>query len=125
VWAGRSRRVTGWIPPERLRQGRRLLARGAFMSGLLARLIPWMLFSIFVTSGFVRVGFRRFALANGAIALVYVLALFFGAVELFQLLLAWMGNWSWVVGAGLVLAMLWTGRRIASRYLPDPDSDET
>ncbi len=124
AFAGRSRRIADWVPAEQLAQGRRLLARGALPAGLLARLIPWMLFPIFVASGFVGIGFRRFALTNGAIGMIYVIALFFGAVEFFQLLLEWMGNWGWLLGAALLLVLLWGGRRAASHYLSEPDPDD-
>lgn len=120
--AGRSRRIAGWISPGQLAQGRRMLSRSVLLAGLLARLIPWLLFPVFVASGFVRVGFGRFALSNGAIALVYVLGLFFGAFELYELLLARLGNWAWLCGAGLLLAMLWGGRRAARHYLSEDDS---
>lgn len=119
AFAGRSQRIAGWIPAEQLGQGRRFLARGALPAGLLARLIPWMLFPIFVASGFVGVSFRRFAVTNGAIALIYVVALFFGAVEFFQLLLEWLGNWAWLLGAVLLLVLLWCGRRVARHYLSE------
>lgn len=116
--AGRSRRIRAWVPQAQLDRGRGLLARSTLLAGLLARLIPWLLFPVFVASGFLRTGFRRFALVNLAIATIYVGALFFGAIELYEALTARMGHWAWAVGAGLLLVILWGGRRIAARYFP-------
>lgn len=115
--AGRSRRIAGWIPPDQLAQGRRLLQRSTLAAALLARIVPWLLFPIFVASGFLRVGFRRFALINAAIALVYVPGVFYGAFGLYAVLIAWLGNWAWLAGAALLLAILWGGRAMARRYL--------
>lgn len=115
--AVRNRRVAAWVSQTRVDQGRRLLHRSTLAAGLLARTIPWLLFPIFVASGFLRVGFRRFALINAAIALIYVLAVFYGAVGLYTVLLEWLGGWTWAVGAAVLLAILWAGRRVARRYL--------
>lgn len=46
------------------------------VAGLLARGVSRLLFPIFVNSGFLSVRFRRFALVNAAIALVYTIAVF-------------------------------------------------
>ncbi|WP_304615774.1 DedA family protein [Paracoccus sp. (in: a-proteobacteria)] len=113
----RHRGIAAWVSEERLEQGRQLLHRSTFAAGLLARLVPWLLFPIFTASGFLRVGFRRFALINLGIALVYVMAVFYGAFGLYEILLARMGHWAWLVGAVLLLAILWAGRRITRRYL--------
>lgn len=115
--AGRNRWIREWISRERLDQGRRLLQRSAFAAALLARLVPWLLFPIFVASGFLHIGFRRFALVNAAITLVYVPAIFFGAFGLYGLLMDWLGDWAWLAGAGVLLAVLWGGRVVTRRYL--------
>lgn len=115
--AGRSRRIRGWIDAATLSRGRQLLDRGAWPAGLLARLIPWLLFPIFVASGFLGVGFRRFALINGLIAAVYILVLFFGVFGLNLVLFDWLGNWAWAVVALLLVAVVAAGRSAARRYL--------
>lgn len=120
--AGRSRRIRAWIDPAQLVRGHRLLHRGAVPAGLLARLIPWLLFPVFVASGFLGVGFRRFAAINGAIALVYVVVLFFGALGLNVVLLDWLGNWAWAVVGVLLLALILGGRWAARRYFPVDDA---
>ncbi|MBM3605399.1 MAG: hypothetical protein FJX25_11800 [Alphaproteobacteria bacterium] len=120
--AGRSRRIRGWLDPAQLARGHRLLHKGAFPAGLLARLIPWLLFPVFVASGFLGVGFRRFALINGMIALVYVVVLFLGALGLNIVLLDWLGNWAWAVAGLLLLAVILGGRWIARRYFPAEDA---
>lgn len=114
--AGRSRRIRGWIDGDALARGRRLLDRGAWPAGLLARLIPWLLFPIFVASGFLGVGFRRFALVNGLIAAVYILALFFGVFGLNLMLFEWLGNWAWAVLALLLVLVVVASRWAARRY---------
>ncbi|WP_410217500.1 DedA family protein [Paracoccus sp. (in: a-proteobacteria)] len=115
--AARSRRIADWVSRDRLEQGRRLLHRSTFAAGLLARIIPWLLFPVFVASGFLRVGFRRFAMINAIIALVYVPAVFYGAFGLYAVLMEWLGDWAWMTGAVLLLAILWGGRAVARRYL--------
>ncbi|SCY68558.1 DedA family protein [Paracoccus tibetensis] len=115
--AGRSRRIRGWIDAATLLRGRQLLDRGAWPAGLLARLIPWLLFPIFVASGFLGVGFRRFALINGLIAAVYILVLFFGVFGLNLVLFDWLGNWAWAVMALLLIVVVAAGRWAARRYL--------
>jgi membrane protein DedA with SNARE-associated domain len=113
----RSAIIARWVSSARIEQGRGLLQRSTLAAGLIARTIPWLLFPIFVASGFLGVGFRRFALINAAIALIYVLALFYGAFGLASVLIEWAGGWAWLFGAGLLLVMLWGGRALARRYL--------
>lgn len=115
--AVRSARIARWVSPARIDLGRSLLQRNTFVAGLIARIIPWLLFPIFVASGFLNVGFIRFALVNAAIALIYVLALFYGAFSLSSVLIDWLGGWAWLLGAVLLFAMLWGGRTFAKRYL--------
>jgi membrane protein DedA with SNARE-associated domain len=117
VLAVRNARIARWVSPARIDIGRSLLQRNTLVAGLIARIIPWLLFPIFVASGFLGVGFLRFALINAAIALLYVLALFYGAFGLSSLLIDWLGGWAWLFGAVLLLALLWGGRVIARRYL--------
>ncbi|MFN3663405.1 DedA family protein [Yoonia sp.] len=117
VMAVRNRRIARWVSPARIDLGRSLLQRNTLVAGLIARIIPWLLFPIFVASGFLGVGFVRFALINAAIALIYVLALFYGAFGLSSVLIDWIGNWAWLFGAGVLLVMLWGGRAVARRYL--------
>jgi membrane protein DedA with SNARE-associated domain len=120
--AVRSARLARWVSSDRIEQGRRLLQRSTFAAGLIARLVPWLLFPIFVASGFLGVGFRRFALINAGIALIYVLSLFYGAFGLSTVLIDWAGGWAWLFGAVLLFFILWGGRAIARRYF-DGGSD--
>lgn len=115
--AVRSRRIAGFVTPERLAEGRQLLARSTLAAGVLARLVPWLLFPIFVASGFLRIGFLRFAAINAVIAAVYLLAVFYGAFGIFAVLIQQMGGWSWLVGGALLAAIIWGGRRAARHYL--------
>ncbi|WP_103174975.1 DedA family protein [Paracoccus sp. SY] len=122
--AGRSRLVAGWVPQDKLDQGRLLLGRSTFMAGLLARIVPWLLFPVFVASGFLGVGFRRFALVNTAIAVVYIPAIFYGAFGIYAALISWLGNWAWLAGAMVLILLLWAVRVAARRYLPETDASD-
>lgn len=122
--AGRSRRIAQWVPQEQLDQGRRLLHRSTLAAGLLARIIPWLLFPIFVASGLLRIGFGRFAMVNAAIAVIYTVAVYYGAFGLYSVLMEWLGDWAWLVGAALLLAILWGGRILTRRYLSDASIPE-
>jgi len=121
--AGRSVRLRAWIGEDAIAHGRRLLSRGAAAAGVTARLVPWLLFPIFVASGFLGVGFRRFAAVNAGIALVYTavlfLALYLFNVALFDLFAGW--GWLAVGVAGMVLLLaIRYGRR---RYGGESGSD--
>lgn len=115
--ARRNRRIAEWLSQERLDQGRNLLHRSTLAAALLARLVPWLLFPIFVASGFLGVGFRRFAIVNAAIALIYIPVVFYGAFGLYSVLMDWLGDWAWLAGAAVLLAVVWGGRAVARRYL--------
>jgi membrane protein DedA with SNARE-associated domain len=114
--AGRSRRIRGWIGEESIARGQRLLERGALPAALLARLIPWLLFPIFVASGFLGVGFRRFALVNAGIAVVYIAVLFFGVYGLNLVIFDLLEGWGWAVVALLLACVVALSRWAARRY---------
>lgn len=112
----RHRKIAQWVSPQKLAQGRLLLGRSMLVSGLLARIVPWLLAPVFMASGFLNVGFRRFALVNAMIAVVYIPLLFFGAFSLYGMLLERLGLWAWAVGGVAVAAILW-GIRSLSRHV--------
>lgn len=122
--AVRHRRIAAWVAQDRLDQGRRLLHRSTLAAALLARLVPWLLFPIFVASGFLRVGFRRFAAINAVIVLIYVPAVFYGAFGIYAVLMEWLGPWAWLAGAAVLMAVLWAGRAVARRYLSGTDASD-
>lgn len=122
--AGRSRLIGRWVSRDQLDQGRRLLHRSTLAAGLLARGVPWLLFPIFVASGFLRVGFRRFALVNAAIALIYTPAVFYGAFGLYAVLMDWLGEWAWLAGGAALLTILWASRAATRRYLSGESTSE-
>ena len=114
--AGRSRRMRRWIGEDSIARGQRLLERGAVPAALLARLIPWLLFPIFVASGFLGVGFRRFALVNAGIAVVYIAVLFFGVYGLNLVIFDLLEGWGWAVVALLLACVVALSRWAARRY---------
>lgn len=115
--ARRYQRIARWVSPQKLEQGRVLLRRSTLVAGLLARIVPWLLAPIFMASGFLRVGFRRFALVNATIAIVYIPFLFFGAFSLYDMLQERLGPWAWVAGGAVVVGILWAVRALARHYL--------
>ncbi|WP_040485461.1 DedA family protein [Lutibaculum baratangense] len=123
--AGRSERLRAWIGPDYIERGRRILHRGALGAGLMARLVPWLLFPVFVASGFLRVGFARFALVNAGIALVYVNVLFWSVYGLDLILFELFEQWGWVIVAafavGVVALSRIAARRQAAREAETPE----
>jgi len=103
--AARVEWVRRQVDSAALQRGQRYLAGRLVLALLAARLIPWLLFPIFIGCGFVGVGFRRFALLNLAIATLYT-ALVFSAGLLFgQLAFDYLEGWGWLAAALLLLAV--------------------
>lgn len=127
--AARNRRVRGWIGEANVARGRRLLGRGVLVSAVLARLVPWLLLPIFVASGYVGVGFLRFAAVNLPVALVSTAVLFL-ALYLFNVaLFDVFARWGWIVVlvgvAGMIIAMQVVRRRYgAPAEAEDPADPE-
>lgn len=117
VLAGKSSLVRRWIDGVMLDHARRLLVRGVWPAAILARLLP----PVFIASGYVRVGFRRFAVVNGVVAIIYTTGLFFGSYGINLVLFDWLGNWAWLAVAALVVAVVWLSHRFAVHYLGAED----
>jgi membrane protein DedA with SNARE-associated domain len=119
VGAGRSRRIRAWVGETNIARGRELLDRGAVAAAISARLVPWLLLPVFVASGFLGVGFVRFALVNAVIAFGYLAALFLGLYLFNVALFDIFAQWGWfavlLAGVALLLAVLLIGRRYGSR----------
>lgn len=118
--AATSGLVRRWVDGAMLERGRRLLDRGVWPAAILARVLP----PIFMASGFVRVDFRRFAIANGVVAAAYTVALFYGAFGINLVLFDLLGNWAWLAIAGLVAGVVWLGHRFTVRYFALDKGDE-
>lgn len=123
--ARRHERIARWVSPQKLEQGQILLGRSTLVAGLLARIVPWLLAPVFMASGFLRVGFRRFALVNATIAVVYIPFLFFGAFSLYASLLERLGIWALAVAAAVVVLILWGVRLLARHYLSGTAASES
>lgn len=98
-----------------LERGRRHLAGDLPLALLVARLVPGLVYPIFISCGFLGIGFRRFVVLNLLIALPYTLLLFGGTLLLGELLFAYLEDWGWLVLAAfavaVVLLLRWRGRR--------------
>jgi membrane protein DedA with SNARE-associated domain len=128
AWAGRSARIRAWIGPAPIDYGRNMLRRGGFGAGVAARLIPWLLFPVFVASGFVGVGFFHFAAINAVIAFVYTNAIFWAVYQFDILIFDLLDEWAWAAIALLILAVIGAARLAARRFSavpPPPDRDQT
>lgn len=123
--AGRSARVRSWIPENYIRHGHDILHRGVLGAALVARLVPWLLFPVFVASGFLSVGFARFAAVNAVIAFVYVNVLYWSIYGLDLLLFEIFDEWGWVAVLVLIVVVIAISRRVSRRYrdskVPNPD----
>lgn len=106
VLAGRSERVKDFVGVDNIAQGRKLLRKSGWAAALTARLVPWLLLPIFIASGFLRVGFLKFAVINAVIAFVYVNVLFWALYRFEILLLDYLKQWTWLVIALLVVVVV-------------------
>jgi len=108
-----SRRI---VSERTIERGQDYLRGQLAMALLAARLVPWLLFPIFIACGFVAVGFRHFALINLAIGLVYTLAIFMTALLLGELAFEYLHRWGWLVLAIAALAAMAAHRLFARRH---------
>lgn len=110
--AGSSPRIRRLVRDENIDHGRAILARSHLLAAISARLVPWLLLPIFVASGFLRIGFARFALVNAFVALVYTNVLFWAIFASGTVLFDQMRDWSWLVLALATLVVVaWSYRR--------------
>lgn len=126
--AGRFGRVRRFIGDRNLELGRKMLHENPLSAAVTARLVPWMLLPIFMASGFLHVGFARFAIANAIIALVYTNILFWALFALDLLVFELLDGWGWFVVAIVALAVILMSRHVANRIqrrkLPQLDEDK-
>lgn len=119
--AGKSRRLRRLIGEERLAKGKRILdKKGTFAAAVTARLVPWLLLPIYVTSGIVGVSFRLFASVNALVATVHACLIFILAYEFNALLIEYFRPWTVAVAAfaliGLIISVRWLiGRRCRAK----------
>ena len=114
--AGRNERLRRWIGEETIARGSLLLGRGALAAAISARLVPWLLLPIFVASGFLGVGFVRFAAINLAVSVAYIGVMFFGVYGINLVLFDLLQQWGWAVAGLTVVLLVWLSRRLARRY---------
>jgi membrane protein DedA with SNARE-associated domain len=99
-------------------RGRLLLNRNLPLALLSARIVPWLLFPVFVGCGLLRISFATFVTVNLAIVVVYASALFAGLTLMNAWLLDFMGRWAWLVVAALLAGCLAWRRRAARHGAP-------
>ncbi|MFC7704650.1 hypothetical protein ACFQXB_10640 [Plastorhodobacter daqingensis] len=114
--AGRSRWLRQRIGEANIARGRRLLGRGVVAAGFTARLVPWLLFPVFVASGFLGVRFVTFAGVNALIAAVYVAILFFGIYGFNLVLFEMFAGWGWLAVVACAAALFHFSRLVARRF---------
>jgi membrane protein DedA with SNARE-associated domain len=103
--AARAEWLRRRIDPGVLERGHSLLEGRLFLTLAAARVLPWMLYPLFIGCGFLGVGFRRFALFNLAIVALYTALLFGIGLLLGQLAFDHLKSWGWLAG-GLLLAAI-------------------
>ena len=101
--AARAEWLRRRIDPRVLERGHSLLEGRLFLTLAAARVLPWMLYPLFIGCGFVGVGFRRFALFNLVIAALETALLFTAGLLFGQLAFDHLKSWGWLA-AGLLLA---------------------
>lgn len=104
-YAGRSRRLRRFVEEENLARGKDMLHQNLTSALFTARLIPWLLFPVLVSCGFLRVGFSRFAAISAGIALVYSSVLFWLLLAFDVLLLEYLDAWGWVVAIAMIVGI--------------------
>lgn len=118
-WVGRaaaySDRVRRYIGEVRLRAGRRWLHRRLGLALFGARFTPGMRMPTYVTSGFLRIRFDRFALYAILAATVWVTIVYFVVLTFGQLVADVMGDWVWLIGVVMVVAIVMSHRRLLRR----------
>ena len=122
-WVGHLAQRVSWLrrrlSTATLERGRGYLGGDLPLALLVARLVPGLVYPIFMSCGFLGIGFRRFALLNLLIVVPYTALLFGGTLLLGELLFAYLENWGWLVLAAyavvLILLLRWRGRRAAAR----------
>jgi membrane protein DedA with SNARE-associated domain len=115
---GRAARTQDWararIGEARIVRGRRWLDQRLVPTLLAARFIPGSRLPTYAASGFLAVPFTRFvAVTAGAsvlwIAIIFAIAMLFGAAAL-----EFLGEWKWLIGAVLLMAVIFAPRLMES-----------
>ena len=115
---GRAARTHSWararVGEERIARGQRFLQQRLVPALLVARFIPGSRLPTYVASGFLAVPFPRFAAVTAGasvlwIGLVFAIAMLFGAAAL-----DFLGTWKWVIGAALLVALIYAPRLMES-----------
>ena len=122
--AGRISIIRRRIGEDRIKRGRQILRRGTLTAAVIARLLPWLLLPVFVTSGFLRTGFVSFAIVNGCVATVYATAVFLLAFRFNLAAFDVLDQWAWIAIALAMVAVLILGRFAAKKYAGAFPSDE-
>lgn len=103
--AGRIGWLRGRLGQRTLERGRRYLDGNLAVALVAARLVPWLLFPIFVSCGFVGIGFKRFLAINLVIATIYTTGLFVAVMLLGQVVFDYLDTWGWLLFGAIILTV--------------------
>ncbi len=108
------------IGVDRLRQGEAWLSKRLVLTLFAARSLPGMRLPTYTASGFLRVSFTKFAAIAMVAAAIWTTVLFTLIYLFGQVAAQVLGDWSWIVGLGLLMAALLLPRLIAKRFDVSP-----
>ena len=118
--AARAEWLRRRIRPETLERGRHYLMDELPLALIAARVVPGLVYPIFIGCGFLAVGFRRLMLLNLLVTTIYTALLFTVSLLLGKLAFAYLQDWGWLaiglLALGLGVVAHWLGWRTAKRF---------
>lgn len=112
-------KVRGWLERKRMIEAGDWLRKRVFWSVIGARFVPGMRLPVYTACGLFKASLRSFLAAVGLAALVWTGALFTLLYFAGQAALAALGSWTWLIGAVILLVLIFGPRLIAGRRAAD------